>query len=58
LNVKEFIESTRRLFQVTTKPGREELWLMIKISLVGIGVVGAIGFMVRILFLFVGLMPR
>ncbi|MCL2173422.1 MAG: protein translocase SEC61 complex subunit gamma [Candidatus Bathyarchaeota archaeon] len=29
------------------KPGRDELWLSIKISVLGIGVVGLIGFAIK-----------
>jgi preprotein translocase subunit Sss1 len=43
---------------VTTRPTREELSLMVKICFLGIAIVGGLGFVVRILFLFVGLLPQ
>jgi protein translocase SEC61 complex gamma subunit len=56
LGLKEFIESTKRLMHVTSKPSREELWMLIKISFLGIVIIGIIGFAVRVLFWFVGLL--
>jgi len=54
LKISQFIESTRRLIHASSKPRREEVWLLLRITLLGIGVIGGIGFMVRILFLFLG----
>ncbi len=55
MGVRTFMQSTRRLFHVAQKPGREEVMLLIKISALGIGIIGGIGFVVRILFWVVGL---
>ncbi len=57
MSVSGFITSVRRLLHVTTRPTRTELWLMVKISFLGIAVVGGLGYVVRMLFLFVGLLP-
>ena len=35
--------------KLATKPERPELWLSIKISLLGIGAVGLIGFVIRMM---------
>jgi len=43
---------------VTTRPTREELSLMVKICFLGIAIVGGLGYVVRMLFLFVGLLPQ
>ncbi len=55
MGVRTFMQSTRRLFHVAQKPDREEVFLLIKISLIGVGIVGGIGFVIRILFWVVGL---
>jgi len=55
---REFVDSTRRLLLVTTKPSREEVSLMIKISLLGVAIVGSLGFIIRVLFLFLNLLPQ
>jgi len=58
LNFKEFIESSKRLLRVTTRPNRKELVMLVRLSLLGILVVGGIGFVVKVLFWIVGLAPK
>ncbi|HZY94744.1 MAG TPA: protein translocase SEC61 complex subunit gamma [Candidatus Bathyarchaeia archaeon] len=55
MGARTFIQSTRRLFHVAQKPDREEVLLLIKISFIGVGIIGGIGFVIRILFWIVGL---
>ncbi len=55
MGVRTFVQSTRRLFHVAQKPNRDEVVLMVKISLLGVGIIGGIGFVIRILFWVVGL---
>jgi len=55
MGARTFIQSARRLFHVAQKPDWEETALLIKISLIGVGIVGGIGFVIRILFWLVGL---
>jgi len=57
LNLREFLQSVRRLLLVTTKPSRDEVSLMVKISFLGVAIVGSIGFIIRVLFLFMNLLP-
>jgi len=57
LKFGEFIASARRLLRVAAKPSREELWLLVKVSLLGVAIVGVIGYIVRVLFWIVGLGP-
>jgi protein translocase SEC61 complex gamma subunit len=57
LNLTEFIESSRRLLQATTRPSREELWMLFRISMLGVAALGFIGFMVRVIFWIVNLAP-
>ncbi len=49
------MQSARRLFHVAQKPNWDETVLLIKISLIGVGIVGGIGFVIRVLFWLVGL---
>ncbi len=58
MNAREFLESTRRLLHVTTKPSRDEVSLMVKISFLGVVIVGSLGFVIRVLFLFLNLLPQ
>lgn len=57
MGIRDFVESSRRLLRVTSRPDRTEIWLLVKISFLGVAIIGAVGFMIRILFLFVGLLP-
>jgi len=57
MTLHEFIESTKRLIHVTTKPSRDEISLMLKISFLGVVIAGSLGFVIRILFLFLNLLP-
>lgn len=58
MNVREFLDSTRRLLHVTTKPSRDEVSLMVKISFLGVVIVGSLGYVIRVLFLFLNLLPQ
>lgn len=58
MNAREFLDSTRRLIHVTTKPSRDEISLMVKISFLGVAIVGSLGFVIRVLFLFFNLLPQ
>ena len=55
MGARSFLQSARRLFHVAQKPSREETMLLIKISLLGVAIVGGIGFVIRVLFWLVGL---
>ena len=43
------MNSCIRTLKLSSKPSRRELWLSLKISFLGIGVVGIIGFIVRLI---------
>jgi protein translocase SEC61 complex gamma subunit len=58
LAARNFLTSARRLLHVTTRPSWPEISLMIKICFLGIAIVGGLGYVVRILFLVVGLLPQ
>ncbi len=49
MGIKSWLSQASRTLKLAVKPGREELWLSIKISLLGIGAVGLIGFVIRYL---------
>jgi len=55
MGMRTFLTSARRLLHVAQKPDWDELKLLVKISLLGIGIVGGIGFVIRVLFWVVGL---
>ena len=45
--LRSFIESVQRLVKVIGRPSREELWTSAKISALGVGVLGVIGFVIK-----------
>jgi protein translocase SEC61 complex gamma subunit len=47
MGIKSWLQQAGRTLKLAVKPGREELWLSIKISLLGVGVVGLIGFVIK-----------
>jgi preprotein translocase subunit Sss1 len=47
MGIKSWLSQASRTLKLAVKPGREELWLSIKISVLGIGVIGLIGFVIR-----------
>jgi protein translocase SEC61 complex gamma subunit len=49
MGIRSFLAQCARTLKLATKPGRTELWLSIKISFLGIGAVGLVGFVIRIL---------
>jgi protein translocase SEC61 complex gamma subunit len=49
MGIKSWLQQAARTLKLAVKPGREELWLSIKISFLGIGAIGLIGFVVKII---------
>jgi protein translocase SEC61 complex gamma subunit len=49
MGLRDWLTQAGRTLKLATKPGKDELWLSIKISLLGIGVVGLLGFVIRII---------
>jgi len=49
MGIRSFLSQCARTLKLATKPGRSELWLSIRISLLGIGAIGLIGFLIRLL---------
>jgi len=49
MGIRSWLTQAGRTLKLANKPGREELWLSIKISLLGIGLVGVIGYVIKLL---------
>ena len=54
MGIRSFLSQCARTLKLAVKPGRSELWLSIKISLLGIGAIGLIGFVIKLLSLAAG----
>jgi protein translocase SEC61 complex gamma subunit len=49
MGVGEFINESRRILKLATKPTRKELWLSIRVSLLGMVLVGVLSFIIQII---------
>jgi protein translocase SEC61 complex gamma subunit len=49
MGLRSFLAQCARTLKLAVKPGRSELWLSIKICLLGIGAIGLIGFVIKLL---------
>ena len=54
MGIRSWLSQAARTLKLAVKPGRTELWLSIKISLLGIGAVGLVGFVIKLLSLAAG----
>jgi len=49
MGVGDFINESRRILKLATKPTRKELWLSIRVSLLGLVLVGVLSFIIQII---------
>lgn len=47
MGIRSFFGSAARMLKLAKKPGRDELWLSIKICVLGVAVIGAVGFIIK-----------
>ena len=47
MGIRSFFSSAAKMLKLAKKPGREELWLSIKICFLGIVVIGVVGFIIK-----------
>lgn len=48
MGLRSFLSQCGRTLRLAIKPGREELWLSIKICLLGTAAIGIIGFIIKL----------
>jgi protein translocase SEC61 complex gamma subunit len=49
MGIRSFLSQCARTLKLAAKPGKSELWLSIKICFLGIGAIGLIGFVIKLL---------
>jgi protein translocase SEC61 complex gamma subunit len=49
MGLRSFFAQCARTLKLSIKPGRDELWLSIKICFIGLTVIGIIGFVIELL---------
>lgn len=47
MGLRSFLGSAAKLLKLAKKPSREELWLSIRICLLGVAVIGVLGFVIK-----------
>ncbi|MFH1327350.1 MAG: protein translocase SEC61 complex subunit gamma [Candidatus Bathyarchaeota archaeon] len=55
MGLRSWMMAASRLLKTAKKPGKTEYWLLFRICLLGIAVVGAIGFVIKYIFTLVNL---
>jgi protein translocase SEC61 complex gamma subunit len=56
--VSEFWENTKRIVQLAQQPTRQEIWMQLKITILGLFVVGGAGFVITLIMsVITGLFP-
>jgi len=54
LDLKSRLASTFRVLKSASKPGWSEFWLLFRVCLLGIAILGAVGFLIRYVFAIIG----
>jgi protein translocase SEC61 complex gamma subunit len=49
MGLRDFLSQCGRTLKLAIKPGRSELWLSIKICLLGVSAIGLIGFVIKVI---------
>jgi len=49
MGLRDFLTQCGKMLRIATKPGRSELWLSIKICLLGMAAVGLVGFIIKVI---------
>ena len=49
MGIRDFFTSFKRLTKIVKKPSNQEIWVSIKISIIGITIIGVIGFVIKFL---------
>lgn len=49
MGIKDFLASFKRLIKIITKPSRKEIWVSIKVGVIGIVIIGVVGFVIKFL---------
>ena len=49
MGIRDFFLSFKRLTKIIKKPSNQELWASIKVSLIGMTIIGVIGFVIKFL---------
>jgi protein translocase SEC61 complex gamma subunit len=49
MGLRDFLAQCAKTLKIAIKPGRSELWLSIKICILGIAAIGLIGYVIKVI---------
>jgi len=49
MGLRSFLSQSARTLKLAVKPGGSELWLSVKICFLGIGAIGLVGFIIKLM---------
>ncbi|HDI53274.1 MAG TPA: protein translocase SEC61 complex subunit gamma [Candidatus Bathyarchaeota archaeon] len=49
MGLREFLTSASRLLRTISKPDRRTFWLSVKVCLIGVALIGGIGYLIRLI---------
>jgi len=49
MGIRDWLSQAARTLKLASKPDREELWLSMKITVLGMGAIGLIGFVIKLM---------
>ncbi|MGC8982718.1 MAG: protein translocase SEC61 complex subunit gamma [Desulfurococcaceae archaeon] len=50
MSLRELIDMWKRILQIASKPDRSEYFTLLKVTLLGLFIIGLIAFIIRVLF--------
>jgi protein transport protein SEC61 subunit gamma-like protein len=50
MGLKQFIAECKRVFIITRKPTKQEFWKILKVSAIGIFIIGLMGFLILLMY--------
>jgi len=58
LGLRSFISECKNVLRLSRKPTRRDIWLSIRIILIGLAIIGIVGFIIRLIStMFTGFVP-
>jgi len=58
LGLRSFISECKNVLKLSRKPTRRDIWLSIRIILIGLAIIGIVGFIIRLIStMFTGFVP-
>lgn len=57
MGLRSWLTSSYRLLKTASKPSKTEFWLLLRVCILGVVVVGIVGFLIRFVFTIIRFKP-